>query len=116
MKRALQDLLTKHFSKREGKQPSKEMVDLIVESSNGDIRSAIMTLQFACSASYKVVAAKGQSKSRRTKTQRGDLRPVLEATTRREQSLALFHLVGKILYNKRMLSGGLILYAPLTRQ
>lgn len=115
MKRALQDLLTKHFSKREGKQPSKEMVDLIVESSNGDIRSAIMTLQFACSASYKVVAAKGQSKSRRTKTQRGDLQPVLEATTRREQSLALFHLVGKILYNKRMLSGGLILYAPLTR-
>lgn len=104
MKRALQDLLNKHFSKREARQPSKEIVDLIVESSNGDIRSAIMALQFACSASCKGVTTsiKGQSKSRRTKATRGDLRPLLEATTRREQSLALFHLVGKILYNKRL--------------
>ena len=30
-------------------------------------------------------------------------RALLEAVTRREQSLALFHLLGKVLYNKRAL-------------
>lgn len=37
---------------------------------------------------------------RKKKNQRGAA-IVLEAVTRREQSLALFHLLGKVLYNKR---------------
>ena len=36
---------------RAGTRPTKEVVDVVVESSNGDIRSAIMALQFACTAS-----------------------------------------------------------------
>jgi len=73
--------------------PSKEVLDIIVESAHGDIRSAIMALQFAC-----IVELPGQKKKSQLENT-----IVLEAVTRREQSLALFHLLGKVMYNKRML-------------
>ena len=101
MKKALQHLIGKHFdtstTQPSATPPSKEVVDIIVESSNGDIRSAIMALEFACTAdSSSHKAAKG--------AKRGGKGPsasvILEAVTRREQSLALFHLLGKIMYNK----------------
>ena len=72
--------------------PSKEVQDVIVESANGDIRSAIMALQFAC-----VVELPASKKGRGKGTTL-----VMEAVTRREQSLQLFHLLGKVLYNKRV--------------
>lgn len=75
--------------------PSKEVLDIIVESSNGDIRSAVMALQFAC------VIEMG-NKERKRKNSEKDAVIVLESVTRREQSLVLFHLIGKVLYNKRI--------------
>ena len=50
-----------------------------------------MALQFAC-----IVHKPTQKKKKSI----GHI-VVLEAVTRREQSLALFHLLGKVLYNKR---------------
>ena len=50
-----------------------------------------MALQFAC-----IVHKPSQKKKKNI----GNT-VVLEAVTRREQSLALFHLLGKVLYNKR---------------
>ena len=76
-----------------GQTFSKETLEFIADSSNGDIRSAVMALQFASTPTSK---PKGK-RSRKTQ----DVRAILEAVTRREQSLALFHLVGKVLYNKR---------------
>lgn len=106
MKRALQSLLTTHFTKSfvpsNSAQPSKEMLDLIVESSNGDIRSAIMALQFACTNPPSKTHNSGKKGKTKTRRRGGDTRALLEAVTRREQSLALFHLVGKVLYNKRV--------------
>ncbi|KAI0689660.1 Rad17 cell cycle checkpoint protein-domain-containing protein [Cytidiella melzeri] len=108
MKRALQRLLTAHFSSfgrkvEKGKQPSKEAVDLIIESSNGDIRSAIMALQFACTTSPGDRSSASASKGRSKKSEKvtGSSRALLEAISRREQNLLLFHLLGKVLYNKR---------------
>ncbi|PSR78076.1 hypothetical protein PHLCEN_2v7593 [Hermanssonia centrifuga] len=102
MKRALQHLLTTHFSQNSGIQPSKEVLDIITESSNGDIRSAIMALQFACvrpNPGFELPEkTKGKGKSKKGNV---NARMIMEAVTRREQSLALFHLIGKILYNKR---------------
>ncbi|KAF8529721.1 Rad17-domain-containing protein [Hysterangium stoloniferum] len=93
MTKALSALLTKHFANskksKTSLQPSKETVQIIVESSNGDIRSAIMALEFACVLQVPKVGKNGAA------------RALLEAVTRREQSLALFHLMGKVLYNKR---------------
>jgi len=48
-----------------GTRPSKDIIDRITESSNGDIRSAIMTLQFAC----VVGMPPGQGKKSRKKAE-----------------------------------------------
>lgn len=95
MRKALQALLSIRFpSPRTAQQLSKDILDVIVESSNGDIRNAIMALQFAC-----LVELPRKKKGKNTTG--GDARIILEAVTRREQSLALFHLIGKVMYNKR---------------
>ncbi|KAF9070729.1 Rad17 cell cycle checkpoint protein-domain-containing protein [Rhodocollybia butyracea] len=87
MKKALQELLRRQF--RSQKSPvTGQMLDFVVNSSNGDIRSAIMALQFACVRLSK-------------KTKSADSQVLMESVTRREQSLFLFHLMGKIFYNKR---------------
>lgn len=110
MTKALQALLASHFGslevhERMGKQPTRDVIDIIVGSSNGDIRSAIMALQFACVVDLPASSTKSKSQLARKNlggTKRTtNARAVLEAVTRREQSLALFHLMGKILYNKR---------------
>ncbi|KAJ3513531.1 hypothetical protein NLJ89_g2894 [Agrocybe chaxingu] len=91
LRKALQAMLSTHFTSNSAANsvsPSKEVLDAIIESANGDIRSAIMALQFAC-----IVEISGKKKKGKTM--------VVEAITRREQTLALFHLLGKVLYNKR---------------
>ncbi|KAH9923879.1 Rad17 cell cycle checkpoint protein-domain-containing protein, partial [Fomitopsis serialis] len=90
---ALQSLLNRHFTGG-GSPISKDVLNLIVDSANGDIRSAIMALQFACSAS-------GSSTGKKKKGGDAGARAVIESVTRREQSLMLFHLLGKLFYNKR---------------
>ena len=104
MRAALKTLVDRHFassSAQVGTRPTKEILDVIVESSNGDIRSAIMALQFACTADRGAKqVAKGTKRGAKS---RGGISAslLLESVTRREQSLALFHLLGKIMYNKR---------------
>ncbi|KAH9914163.1 Rad17-domain-containing protein [Epithele typhae] len=98
MRTALKSLLDRQ--RAVGVRPSKDVLDLIVESSNGDIRSAIMALQFACTADGSALPlSKGNKRSAKGKGP--SAATVLQAVTRREQSLALFHLLGKIMYNKR---------------
>lgn len=102
MKKALTALVDRHFSQSSSSSshyhtvaPTKEIIDAIVESSNGDIRSAIMALQFNSVASKK---------SKKGKKRGAGSTAIMEAITKRESSLALFHLIGRILYNKRMFS------------
>ncbi|KAG6918805.1 hypothetical protein DXG01_011557 [Tephrocybe rancida] len=92
--KGLQALLQTHFSTSSRSPPSREVLDAIVESANGDIRSAIMALQFAC-----IVELSGET--RKKKGGEKGRTVVLESVTRREQSLMLFHLLGRVLYNKR---------------
>ncbi|KAF9462541.1 Rad17 cell cycle checkpoint protein-domain-containing protein [Collybia nuda] len=92
--KALQALLIRQFASSNHSIPSRDVLDIIVESSNGDIRSAVMALQFACIVD---IGSKGKKKRIGSK---GSV-VVLESVTRREQSLFLFHLLGKVLYNKR---------------
>lgn len=105
MRSALKTLLDRHFaSSSSGARPTQAVLDVIVESSNGDIRSAVMALQFACTADSSTrKSSKGTKKA--SKGQGPSARVMLEAVTRREQSLALFHLLGKIMYNKREFGG-----------
>jgi cell cycle checkpoint protein len=62
-----------------------------------------MALQFA---SVIEISSKG----RKRKSGEKGAAAALESVTRREQSLVLFHLMGKVLYNKRILFFCLILY------
>jgi len=93
MRKALQALLNRHFTAYTSyAKPTKEVLDTVIESSNGDIRSAIMTLQFSCvTSSSKASKKKGVTN-----------KLAIESVSRREQSLVLYHLMGKLLYNKRI--------------
>lgn len=100
MKKALTGLIDRHFKSKSSLSsvfipPSKDIIDTIVESANGDIRSAIMTLQFSCIPGKQSHGRKGGSCTTIP----------IEALTRRESGLALFHLIGKVMYNKRLSSG-----------
>jgi cell cycle checkpoint protein len=59
-----------------------------------------MALQFACAASLPSGKTRKKRNAKLTTL-------MLESITRREQSLVLFHLLGKVLYNKRMLRSSL---------
>ncbi|KAK8869618.1 hypothetical protein IAR55_000185 [Kwoniella newhampshirensis] len=107
-------------------RPSHSTIQLIALSCNGDLRSAINSLQLLCSRRMhdkskkrknredfegeEIEVSKGlKKKGRGSRGGKGalldvssDLRTVLDAVTRREQSLGLFHALGKIFYNKRL--------------
>lgn len=106
-------------------RPVKATLQLIAQSSNGDLRSAINSLQLLCGGrkhgdkdkvgkkrkerEEEVASAKGRGKGRGSMGGRGakldvsfELRAVLDAVTRKEQSLNLFHALGKVFYNKRL--------------
>ncbi|KAI0079145.1 Rad17-domain-containing protein [Panus rudis PR-1116 ss-1] len=107
MRRALQSIINSHFSSGAkskscalGAAPSKDVLDLVIDSSQGDIRSAIMSLQFAI-VSHALNSAPVGGKGKKKKGNNASSRALMELVTRREQSLALFHLLGKLLYNKR---------------
>ncbi|KAF5364897.1 hypothetical protein D9758_008126 [Tetrapyrgos nigripes] len=97
--KALKALLDMRFPKDSGSRSpiSAALLDVIVNSANGDIQNAIMGLQFACTRLNKATKSKGKA-SDGTKLNEQVL---VESITRREQSLVLFHLLGKVLYNKR---------------
>ncbi|KAI9509328.1 Rad17-domain-containing protein [Russula earlei] len=61
----------------------------IVEGAGGDVRSAIMTLEFSCARPTS-----------RKKTASPSVGSIVSAS-QREDALLLFHLMGKIMYNKR---------------
>ncbi|EJD07726.1 P-loop containing nucleoside triphosphate hydrolase protein [Fomitiporia mediterranea MF3/22] len=94
MLRALQEMLSRYYSDvPQSIRLTKDDLNTIVQTSNGDIRSAAMALQFSCVLeTSKSKAAKGKKKGSRA---------LMELITRRERALALFHLMGKVLYNKR---------------
>ncbi|GLB41209.1 putative rad17 cell cycle checkpoint protein [Lyophyllum shimeji] len=94
MLKALQAMLNTHFAGSSQAPPSREILDAIVETANGDIRSAIMALQFAC-------VGEMNGKTRKKKGGDKGKSVLLASVTRREQTLMLFHLLGKVLYNKR---------------
>ncbi|KAG9103435.1 Cell cycle checkpoint protein rad17 [Ceratobasidium sp. 370] len=118
MRKALSNIIASHLSlpttSKAGGVP-RETLDVLVEASAGDIRSAIMAVQFACivgaGSEGKVQAngggkskGKGKGKSERDaaiKTMMLMEESRFAAVTRREQALALFHLLGRLFYNKR---------------
>ncbi|GAA5979469.1 hypothetical protein JCM5350_003916 [Sporobolomyces pararoseus] len=90
-------------------RPSAGTLDLIIQNSNGDIRSALMSLQFLstlkdASSGLLVQSSsnkKGIKKKSKNEASGGGGKELLQFVTSRENSLFIFHALGKVLYNKR---------------
>ena len=90
--KALQALLERLSADGLEKHLSRDVLELVAETSNGDIRSTLMTLQFACIAPLRLKSGKSKTKASRSSAGNGSL------------ALVLFHLMAKLLYNKRVSS------------
>ena len=87
-------------------RPSASTLEAIIKHSQGDIRSALMSLQFLSTQSSSdsassLTTVKGGVKGKKKKG-KGDEGELLSIVTSRENSLFIFHALGKVLYNKRM--------------
>ncbi|KAG8780101.1 Cell cycle checkpoint protein rad17 [Ceratobasidium sp. 428] len=109
MRKALSGIIASRLSLPTTSKSSgvpRETLDTLVEASAGDIRSAIMSVQFAClvGGGSEQTSASGKSKTK-GKSKKGErdatVKAMFAAVTRREQALALFHLLGRLFYNKR---------------
>jgi hypothetical protein len=78
----------------------KSDLQLIAEQSQGDLSSAILSLQFA-SAGKKLKHAPQRRQRKVQKTDDSDMIQVLSHMMR-DSSLSIFHGLGKLLYNKRL--------------
>ncbi|CAE7143696.1 unnamed protein product [Rhizoctonia solani] len=115
MRKALTSVISSHLSlpssstaKSKTNALPKETIDALIEAASGDIRSAITGVQFAFVAASKAIPEENGRKKPRPKGKGGAkgerdaaLKAMFSAITRREQALALFHLLGKVFYNKR---------------
>ena len=95
MIKALQAIVNRHFQDNPTLRPTKNILDMIITCSRGDIRGAIVELQLS-----SLVDKKPTKKGKKSGS--SDSVAFLKLASQREQSLALFHLIGKIMYNKRM--------------
>jgi len=87
--------------------PSKAVLDTL--STSGDIRSAIMGLEFLAKNgdlpgmgfSERIVTGRRRGKKPEDRALTAEERRMVEAVTQRESTYGIFHAVGKVLYNKR---------------
>jgi hypothetical protein len=94
MIKVLQAIADQRFQGSHSPRPTKKVLDMIVTCSRGDVRGAIMELQLSSLASKPTKKGKSNGSN--------DSVALLKLASQREQSMALFHLIGKVLYNKRM--------------
>ncbi|CAL4938484.1 unnamed protein product [Urochloa decumbens] len=96
--------------KEERYDASEELLQQIAISSGGDIRHAIMSLQYYCleprrhSSALATTANRSGSKSRGSLVPRQEsygLSSALSSPCGRDETLSLFHALGKFLHNKR---------------
>ncbi|KAI5475119.1 cell cycle checkpoint protein rad17 [Pseudohyphozyma bogoriensis] len=121
MKKTLLKVLDRVYSSSHlppSSRPSTSTLELIIAHSNGDIRSAMMSLEFLAtnpSAAVKGVTSlaaggEGTKKGRKRKSDgevkgKGasgeEVKKLLQFVTARESSLFIFHALGKVMYSKR---------------
>lgn len=115
LRRAVNNTLASHFSaSNPHEQPSKEAVDIVISSANGDIRSALMALQFACVVDLPTSggAKRGKGAKANKKAREGATRGMYVVLLRASiivvvifrVYLSFFVLVSKLLPNVNSLS------------
>lgn len=81
---------------------AKEVLDAVVESASGDIRSAINTLQVACLTKAPGLETRGIKRTSNGNAIDKGSKRAIAAISAKESSLVIFHTLGRILYNKRV--------------
>ncbi|SPO23083.1 related to cell cycle checkpoint protein RAD17 [Ustilago trichophora] len=87
-----------------GKATSKALLELlqaVAEDSNGDLRAAVNCLQFVGANSKHFESAARQKGGKKGEQGSKAMRRLMPLVSGRASSLALFHALGKVLYNKR---------------
>ena len=91
---------------------TEELVHQIATSSGGDIRHAIMSLQYHCLNPRRLNSALARSATLLDLKGRGTLAPgqgclssAIPSPCGRDETLTLFHALGKFLHNKRETDG-----------
>ncbi|WVZ56180.1 hypothetical protein U9M48_006750 [Paspalum notatum var. saurae] len=107
--------------KEESCDASEELLHQIAISSGGDIRHAIMSLQYHCLHPRRHSSALSTSTARAGSKSRDSLVPgqvsyghssALPSPCGRDETLTLFHALGKFLHNKREISDADIVLEP----
>ncbi|OEL25694.1 Cell cycle checkpoint protein RAD17 [Dichanthelium oligosanthes] len=107
---SIKKILTR-ICKEERNDASEELLHQIAISSGGDIRNAIMSLQYYCldprrhSSALPTNSTRAGSKSRNSLVPRQDSYGLSSAPCGRDETLTLFHALGKFLHNKREING-----------
>jgi len=87
--------------------PDKTSLESLVESSNCDIRACINALQFSCVqniSDFSSLFQSDETQSTTKKSKKGSAKNSAKSQSSvgaKDQSLILFHALGKILYAKR---------------
>ncbi|SJX61687.1 related to cell cycle checkpoint protein RAD17 [Sporisorium reilianum f. sp. reilianum] len=78
-----------------------QLLQAIAEDSNGDLRAAVNCLQFVGANSKHLETIAKQRGATKGQDLGKAMRKMMPLVSGRESSLALFHALGKVLYNKR---------------
>lgn len=82
-----------------------ELLQAVADDSNGDLRAAVNCLQFVGvdGGLMDAISTKGRKSGRKgtEEERRKAMRKLMPLVSGRESSLALFHALGRVLYNKR---------------
>jgi cell cycle checkpoint protein len=82
---------------------ARDMIAVVIESAEGDLRNAINTLQVICMHSGSgLLEKRGTKRKANGKAESKVSKRAIAAISGKETSLVLFHALGKILYNKRV--------------
>uniref|UniRef100_A0ACD5TWK9 Uncharacterized protein n=1 Tax=Avena sativa TaxID=4498 RepID=A0ACD5TWK9_AVESA len=109
---SIKKILTR-ICKQENSGTTEELVHQIATSSGGDIRHAIMSLQYYCLNPRRLNSALARNATRLDLKGYGTLAPVqdcflssvIPSPCGRDETLTLFHALGKFLHNKRETDG-----------
>ncbi|EFA80967.1 hypothetical protein PPL_06202 [Heterostelium album PN500] len=88
----------KDISITEGFNIEDDQIESIRLESGGDIRASINSLEFHCIGKVRQVIVKPKKSKRATNT----TKTTTSTPKNRDQSISLFHSLGKVLYNKRI--------------
>jgi cell cycle checkpoint protein len=114
--KALEDIVVKE-ARKSGRRSTPGVAVLKHLAETGDIRSAVSSLEFLClagddSESWSAKVAFTKPKGRKEVPMTKKEQEALKLVSNRESSLGIFHAVGRVVYNKRVVPETPVIQPP----